>query len=72
MRSDEEIDLMVGVRLVIILFNLWLITLGIGIGLLALLGFLDSRPEFLDLALTYGLLNVIGVIAVLKFFHMRN
>ena len=37
--------------------------------LLALLGFLDERPEFLDLALTYGLLNVIGVIAVLKFFH---
>ncbi len=37
--------------------------------LLALLGFIDKRPEFLDLALTYGLLNVIGVIAVLKFFH---
>lgn len=37
--------------------------------LLALLGFVDGRPEFLDLALTYGLLNVIGVIAVLKFFH---
>lgn len=37
--------------------------------LLALLGFLDGRPEFLDLALTYGLLNVIGVIAVLKFFR---
>lgn len=36
--------------------------------LLALLGFLDDRPEFLDLALVYGLLNVIGVIAVLKFF----
>ncbi|MBP8214541.1 MAG: hypothetical protein KAX66_03670 [Propionivibrio sp.] len=36
--------------------------------LLALLGFLDERPEFLDLALTYGLLNVIGVIAVLRFF----
>ena len=36
--------------------------------LLALLGFLDERPEFLDLALVYGLLNVIGVIAVLKFF----
>lgn len=37
--------------------------------LLALLGFLGGRPEFLDLALTYGLLNVIGVIAVLKFFQ---
>ncbi|MFA7271082.1 MAG: monovalent cation/H+ antiporter complex subunit F [Sterolibacterium sp.] len=37
--------------------------------LLALMGFLDERPEFLDLALVYGLLNVIGVIAVLKFFR---
>jgi multicomponent Na+:H+ antiporter subunit F len=40
--------------------------------LLALLGFLGGRPEFLDLALVYGLLNVIGVIAVLKFFHRAN
>ena len=40
--------------------------------LLALLGFLGGRPEFLDLALTYGLLNVIGVIAVLKFFHTEE
>lgn len=37
--------------------------------LLAVLGFLDGRPEFLDLAITYGLLNVIGTIAVLKFFR---
>ena len=40
--------------------------------LLALLGFLDGRPEFLDIALVYGLLNVIGVIAVLKFFAERT
>ena len=40
--------------------------------LLALLGFLDDRPEFLDLALTYGLLNVIGVITVLRFFLQTN
>ena len=40
--------------------------------LLALLGFLDERPEFLDLALTYGLLNVMGVIAVLKFFYLNR
>lgn len=40
--------------------------------LLALLGFLDDRPEFLDIALVYGLLNVIGVIAVLKFFLLRS
>lgn len=37
--------------------------------LLALFGFLGGRPDFLDLAITYGLLNVIGTIAVLKFFH---
>ncbi len=40
--------------------------------LLALFGFLGGRPEFLDLALVYGLLNVIGVIAVLKFFRQGN
>lgn len=37
--------------------------------LLAVLGFLGGRPEFLDLALTYGLLNAIGVFAVLKFLR---
>ena len=37
--------------------------------LLAVLGFLTGRPEFLDLAIVYGLLNVIGTIAVLKFFR---
>ena len=40
--------------------------------LLAMLGFLAGRPEFLDIALVYGLLNVIGVVAVLKFFLQRN
>ena len=37
--------------------------------LLATIGFLTGRPEFLDLALVYGLLNVVGTIAVLKFFQ---
>ena len=37
--------------------------------MLAVLGFLTGRPEFLDLAILYGLLNVIGTIAVLKFFR---
>lgn len=37
--------------------------------LLALFGFLTNRPEFLDLAIVYGLLNVIGTIAVLKYFR---
>jgi multicomponent Na+:H+ antiporter subunit F len=36
--------------------------------LLAVMGFLNGRPDFLDLALVYGLLNVIGVVAILKFF----
>ena len=37
--------------------------------LLAVVGFLTGRPEFLDIALTYGLLNLIGTLAVLKFFR---
>jgi multicomponent Na+:H+ antiporter subunit F len=37
--------------------------------LLAVLGFLGGRPEFLDLALVYGLLNVISTFAVLKYFR---
>ena len=37
--------------------------------LLALLGFFTGRPEFLDIGITYALLNVIGTLAVLKFFR---
>ena len=37
--------------------------------LLALLGFVTDRPEFLDIGITYGLLNLIGTLAVLKFFR---
>ena len=37
--------------------------------LLAVIGFIGGRPDFLDLALVYGLLNVIGTIAMLKFFR---
>ena len=37
--------------------------------MLAVLGFLDGRPEFLHLAILYGLLNIVGTIAVLKFFR---
>jgi multicomponent Na+:H+ antiporter subunit F len=40
--------------------------------LLALVGFLNGRPDFLDLALVYGLLNIIGVIAVLRFLRQRD
>ncbi|MEM9138391.1 MAG: monovalent cation/H+ antiporter complex subunit F [Pseudomonadota bacterium] len=37
--------------------------------LLALFGFMTGRPEFLDLGITYALLNMIGTLAVLKFFR---
>ena len=37
--------------------------------LLSVFGFMTGRPEFLDLVLVYGLLNVIGTVAVLKFFR---
>lgn len=37
--------------------------------LLAVIGFLTGRPEFLDIGLTYALLNLIGTLAVLKFFR---
>ena len=42
---------------------------GLAILLLAVTGFLTGRPAFLDIALTYGLLNLIGTLAVLKFFR---
>jgi multicomponent Na+:H+ antiporter subunit F len=32
-------------------------------------GFLFGRPEFLDLALVYALMNFISTLAVLKFLH---
>lgn len=41
----------------------------LAIVLLAVIGFLTGRPEFLDVGLTYGLLNLIGTLAVLKFFR---
>ena len=36
--------------------------------LIAVIGFLTGRLDFLDLALVYALINFIGVIAALKFF----
>ena len=36
---------------------------------LTLFGFMTGRPEFLDIGLLYALLNVIGTLAVLKFFR---
>jgi multicomponent Na+:H+ antiporter subunit F len=40
--------------------------------LIAVAGFLTERPEFLDLALVYALINFIGTIAVLKFFEFGD
>lgn len=37
--------------------------------LLAVFGFLTDRPEFLDIGITYGLLNLIGTLAVLKYWR---
>ena len=37
--------------------------------LLAVVAFLYGRPDFLDLALAYALINFIGVLAVLGFFQ---
>ena len=40
--------------------------------LIALLGFLIDRPEFLDIALVYALINFIGTIAVTKYCVFAN
>ncbi|HET7313742.1 monovalent cation/H+ antiporter complex subunit F [Salinisphaera sp.] len=37
--------------------------------LIAILGFFSGRPDFLDLAITYALINFIGTVAVLKFMQ---
>ena len=39
--------------------------------LLSVIAFLYGRPDFLDLALTYALINFVGVLAVLEFFQSR-
>ncbi|MES1943671.1 multiple resistance and pH regulation protein F [Salinisphaera sp. PC39] len=36
---------------------------------IAVLGFVNGRPEFLDIGLVYALINFIGMIAVLKFMQ---
>ena len=35
---------------------------------ISLHGFYSSRPEFLDIAIVYALINFIGTVAVLKLF----
>jgi multicomponent Na+:H+ antiporter subunit F len=39
--------------------------------LLSVIAFVLGRPDFLDLALAYALINFIGVLAVLEFFQDR-
>ncbi len=40
--------------------------------IIAVYGFLTGRPDFLDIALVYALINFISTIAVLKFFEYRD
>ena len=37
--------------------------------IIAVYGFLTSRPDFMDIALVYALINFVGTVAVLKFFE---
>ncbi len=40
--------------------------------LIAVLGFMAGRPDFLDISLVYALINFIGTIAVLKFLKFGD
>jgi multicomponent Na+:H+ antiporter subunit F len=40
--------------------------------LIGVMGFLNGRPDFLDIALLYALINFVGTITVLKFFRYRS
>ena len=37
--------------------------------LIAVAGFLDGRPDWLDLALLYAMVNFTGILAVLRFYR---
>lgn len=39
---------------------------------IGLVGFLMGRPQFLDIALFYALVNFVGTVAVLKLTHYRE
>ena len=45
---------------------------GMTVLMIAVLGWLMGRPDFLDIALVYALINFIGTIAVLKFFEYQD
>ncbi|MEM9716539.1 MAG: monovalent cation/H+ antiporter complex subunit F [Pseudomonadota bacterium] len=40
--------------------------------LIGVMGFLFGRPDFLDIAILYALINFVATIAVLKFFRYRT
>lgn len=40
--------------------------------LLAVIGFLTGRPDWVDLSLVYALINFVGTIAVLKFVEFGD
>lgn len=40
--------------------------------LIGLMGFLMGRPDFLDIAILYALINFAALIAILKFFRYRT
>ena len=40
--------------------------------LIGVIGFVTGRPDFLDIALLYALLNFVATIAILKFFRYRT
>ena len=40
--------------------------------LIGLMGFVMGRPDFLDIAILYTLINFVSTIAVLKFFRYRS
>lgn len=40
--------------------------------LIGLMGFLGGRPDFLDIAILYALINFAATIAILRFFSYRK
>jgi len=37
--------------------------------MIAVIAFLAGRPEFIDIAIVYALINFVGIVAILKFFE---
>jgi len=40
--------------------------------LISLLGFVGGRPDFLDIAILYTLINFVGTFAIVRFLRMRH